>query len=64
VHSLGSDPSCALGLPCLRKEKDPGKKSETGGAKSKPQWYQEATSSHGCDQGENPVSGHQNHPVV
>lgn len=63
VHSRGTDPSCAIGLHCS-KEKNPGKKSETGGAKSKPQWRQEALSSHGCDKGGSPVSAHQNHPVV
>lgn len=64
VHSLGTDPSCAIGLHCSRKEKDPEKKSETRGATTKPQQHQEALSSHRCDKGGNSAGVHQNRPVV
>lgn len=62
VHSLGSDPSCAALLQ--KGKRSWKKKSEMGEAKSKPWQGQEALSSHGCDKGGNPVSAHQNHPVV
>lgn len=71
MHSLGTDPSCAKGPHCSRKEKDSEKKSEAGGgggwgggAKSNPQWRREALSSHRCDKEGSPVSAHRNRPVV
>lgn len=63
VHSLGTDPSCAIGLHCSRKKKDPTGKSEKGAAE-KLRWRQVALSSCRCDKGGNPVSAHQDHPGV